>query len=515
MSALLRRLLEHRLACLALVLAHVALVWGLPVPDQNEEHYLVPLLRVAEPSVLAGDWTFGTALPDRWTFDTLFGLLARLVPLTALAWAGRVAGWVLSGLALLRVGERLGIRRALVAVALSLWVVWGQSLVGGEWLLGWMEAKAAAWVCLLWALEGALAGRLTRTALLAGLAVTWHPAVGLVGAASLVVGLLVARTPWRALWKPSLVGLACALPGLIQAVAMTLGAEPSSADDWRFLSLTFMQIHLNFMSFSISGGLGTLAAAWLVLAWAGAAWDRPERRLALGLLLLPLALALLGVTAHLAGWWRVMGLMPYRLFPALALLLGCLAAAALLSEALQTRARPRLMLLLALVLVALTSAPAAYRQHAHHLLDGWVQPPDELRQAFEWVREHLPPEQVGLVPPWRGDAALTSRHAQVVHFAMPRYDKLSEWRRRAETLGGAAADAGPGDGGRDPGRAWTRAMQAFRGLTPGRLCSVAAEFHASFLVSDVPQPFPALHRVGHAAVYAIDRQACAKKTQAQ
>ena len=82
----LRSLADHPLPGFLYVLAHVFLASGRPVPYESEGHYLAAVARAWNPDLLAYDWTFGTNLPDRWTFDHLTGAFAAFLPLEWVGW---------------------------------------------------------------------------------------------------------------------------------------------------------------------------------------------------------------------------------------------------------------------------------------------------------------------------------------------------------------------------------------------------------------------------------------------
>jgi len=499
MRNLVRRLAGSMPLNVAALMAVAFFAWGTPVPTGNEEHYLVVLRGMWDPSFLPNDWTFSTSLPDRWTFDAIFGALALIVPVEALGWGGRLACWVLSLWAILRIGRRLAIPLPLASLAAALWILMGQSLVGGEWMIGWFEAKAVAWVFLLHAIDAAMGGRWTRAAACAGLAATFHPAVGVVGGASLALAVLVVHRPLRDLWKPALVGIATALPGIVQTGLMTIGSEPSTVDDWRFLSTSFLRIHMDASTFD----LGLLAALVLsiafTLAWARRMGDRPAFRILAWLHVLPALLFGVGLAAHAAGAWNLMALTPYRLLPAISLLAFFLAMASMAAEAAVGATGIAAPLLAAAALLCLPALPGMIKAERNVLAKAWRSPPDAYALAFDWIAANIPDGEIGLVPPWRGDGTLRSRHGQVVHCAMPRYDRLSEWHRRMEALLGDVTTADS----RDLGLSWVRAKAAWKSLSEADVRRLASQYHASYLVSEAAYSLPPAFQAGDVKVYRL------------
>ncbi|HOU53171.1 MAG TPA: hypothetical protein PLQ97_04510 [Myxococcota bacterium] len=487
-------------ASLALLLAIQFLCWGTPVPTGNEDHYLAVLHRVADPSFLAGDWTFGPRLPDRWVFDTLFGTLSRWIPLDVLGWAGRIATWVASLAGLIRIARSLGLGPLGTTGALGLFLLLGQALVGGEWMLGWFEAKAVAWSLWIHGAADVLEGRHGRGALLAGLAAVFHPAVGLVAGAALATAMLAVVRPLRSLVRPAVAGIVAALPGLVQALAMMAATGESTAADWEFLARTFLRIHLDLSTFDRTLLLATILAAAGVL-WEARRHPRQKAwRLIPWMLALPGTLFLAGTLADRAEAWSLMALTPFRTLPPLALLFGCLAGFSLVrSSDPVTRLRPGL-LLTAAVLLCLPPLPRQFRDRVTEFRAAWATRPDPWQEAFRWVADHTPEDALVLAPPWRGDSALVMRRPQVVHAAMPRYDRLSEWHRRvADLLGEDLPDRET----RDLGEVWRRAKARWSQLTPDRVSDLAARYQATFIITDAPLPGTPVFRAGPVAVHAI------------
>jgi len=487
-------------ASMAVLLAIQFLCWGTPVPTGNEDHYLAVLRRVGDPSFLAGDWTFGTRLPDRWVFDTLFGHLSRWVPLETLGWLGRLGTWAASLAGLLRIARSLGLRAGGATGALGLFLLLGQALVGGEWMLGWFEAKAVAWSLWLHGAADVLKGRTSRGAALAGLAACFHPAVGLVLGAALALAMLAGLRPLRALFRPAAIGVATALPGLAQALAMVAASAESSVEDWDYLAHTFLRIHLDASTFDRTLLLATALAATLVLWEARRHPRQGPWRLVPWLLALPGALFLLGLLADRLGAWSLMALTPYRTLPPLALLLGCLAGASLLRPPDPvSRLRPGL-LLAAAFLLCLPPLPWLVRDRVTALRSAWTPPADPWQEAFDWVATRTPEDALVLAPPWRGDSALRMRRPQVVHAAMPRYDLLGEWHRRvADLLGEDLPDRQT----RDLGEAWRRAKTHWSAMPASQVAELAQRYGATWIVTDAPLPGAPAFRAGPVAVHAL------------
>src|SRR4030095_10305304 len=92
-------------------------------------------------------------------------------------------------IALLQLGRRFEIPVWMISLSIFLWLLYQQSLVGGEWVLGTFEAKCIAYIFLFFSLSELLKGRDVLGSILLGLCFTFHGVVGMW--ALLAVGLTV------------------------------------------------------------------------------------------------------------------------------------------------------------------------------------------------------------------------------------------------------------------------------------------------------------------------------------
>ena len=169
-----------------------------PVPGPNEPHYLCKAKHYWDPEWCRGDLFLSSANAHLVFFQT-FGSLTRWFTLETTAIVGRLVG-----LLILAAGWT-----ALVGVLVpgrwpALWAAWiflALSALGnlsGEWLVGGIEAKVVAYGLLFGAIaawiDGQAAGshrRVLLAGVLAGIAISFHPVVGIWGVASAVFASLV------------------------------------------------------------------------------------------------------------------------------------------------------------------------------------------------------------------------------------------------------------------------------------------------------------------------------------
>ena len=261
-----------------------------PVPGRGEPYYLTKAKHYWNPHWCAGDFFLESSNPHRVFYQTI-GPLTRVVSLTQTAWIGR-------GLALLLLaaGWTTLIRRLIPGQFSPVWTVWiylGLAATGnfaGEWIVGGVEAKVFAYALVFWSLALLFDHSWKASAVCAGLAVSFHPIVGLW---SVAAALFAGCTRWlfrrsRSAFPPDAVlssrsGVSasdavpgrsellisatlfvfCTLPGLIPA-AMLLGREPSLTADYIEVYYRLAH-HLDPMAFPNRSWwvLGTLILAWL------------------------------------------------------------------------------------------------------------------------------------------------------------------------------------------------------------------------------------------------------------
>ncbi|NOZ01794.1 MAG: hypothetical protein GXP54_07885 [Deltaproteobacteria bacterium] len=503
MKKTLQELVASRPLNLAILFGLVCIYFALPVPGLTEEHYFIPLIRELNHDFLKNDWTFSTTFPDRWTFDAIFALPAALLPLPVLGWSGRILCWMLILTALYRLGSRLKVPTPLVTMAVLLWIVFGQSLFGGEMMLGMFEAKSLAYGLLLHGIIEIIDQRWNRAAILWGLTVTIHPAIGMVAMAAMAAAMFALGLFKREMARPAIFGLLVAAPGLVQALLMMAASGPASNADWQFVGATFMKLHFDPTEFTRGQVLVTIMAFAFILVWA----RRNRSNSALALVATFLAFlfvpVIVGFLAFFIGEYRVMVITPFRLFPVFALLLFFMSVASAVASPAGRRPGPWLSAFLVVTLLGFPSMFRAFRTHRSNLEHVWARRDDDMSRSFDWINDHVPKGAVGIMPPWRGDAAFRARRAEVVQWAMPRYDHLSEWRKRAEALMGGVPRWVIDRRVRDTGVVWKIMKDRYYSLRPLEVLSIARKYGASFFVTDRDYPFPLMFRQGKGRVYDV------------
>lgn len=281
---------------IALILASFqAYSWiRLPVPSVNEPHYFAKAKHVWQPEWCAQDYFLQSSNPHLVYYRTV-GALAAFLPFDAAAIWGRLVchlvltiGWALLVWAILR--ERWA----------PLWTAWaflGLAATGnfsGEWLVGGAESKVVSYGFGFIALAGLARNRPIMGGINGGLAVAFHPVVGVWMGLSAVIGLLcracgsvisrrvsadpptdsvaselTTRTSATHWILGAIACLTIASTGLIPAMESITNSEVS-ADD--VLKADVIQVyhrlghHLNPVQFKRTAyaGYGLMFAVWLI-----------------------------------------------------------------------------------------------------------------------------------------------------------------------------------------------------------------------------------------------------------
>ena len=261
-----------------------------PVPGVNEPHYLSKARHYWDANWCAGDHFLESANTHLVFYQTV-GLLTRWLPLEAVAWVGRALAHLLLAFAWANLVPRLMPGRWS-----SLWVVWvflalaACGNLSGEWIVGGVEAKVFAYAGVFWSIAAFLENRWNRAAVYAGLAISFHPVVGVWSLVSVAFAGAVAmiqrhRGPTtvdaetlsvtQALLPIALLVLS-ALPGLIPAFEVVAGGSAQHSFAANYIQVFFrLRHHLDPMRFSAAAyaGYSLLIGFWLI----GRHWTRPHR----------------------------------------------------------------------------------------------------------------------------------------------------------------------------------------------------------------------------------------------
>jgi hypothetical protein len=227
-AALPRRAARIAAGEIALIFLLCFLYAGWPPPDVNESHYLVKAKHYWQPAWCARDH-FLASRDAHTVFYWTFGWLTLFLPLTSVAWIGRVVTWFLLAWSWRRLSTAVIAKPWMSVLSAGLFITLLQHCqMAGEWVVGGVEAKGFAYVLVLLALSSMLRGQWRAVWPMLGAACSFHVLVG-------GWSFLAAFCGWYAcrhlrprlteLWPTIALGTALALPGLLPALALNRGID--------------------------------------------------------------------------------------------------------------------------------------------------------------------------------------------------------------------------------------------------------------------------------------------------
>ncbi len=486
---------------------------GWPVPDVNEAHYLGKAKHYWNPDWCAGDF-FLESTDAHLVFYWLFGWLTLGLPLPAVAWLGRLVTWALLAWAWRRLSVTLVPQPLVAVLSAGLFVALiDRCNFAGEWVVGGVEAKGFAYVCVLLGLAAMVRGCWNRAWLLLGLASALHVIVG--GWSTLLVAftwILEGRErPKITQMAPGLAGgFALALFGLVPAVWLSWGGDPATVAEANQIYV-FRRLPHHLAPFTLASN--QLVVRWIryavlvttlalmCLATPASSGQRRLRRFVLGAVLVALAGWAISVATHnqpriaaaiLRYYWFRLSDVAVPLGFAQTVALAVAAAAATVP-----RWRYAALLTCALAIVGLHLGavvrersidpfPRSERKMVKH---------GEWLDVCRWVKENVPEGKRCLTPRLAHTFKWRSGRPEVANYKDIPQDAVSivEWWRRMRVVYGYL------DGG---GRAWGGPLAR---RSEEDLTAVARDFHAEYLVT---RRWPKLrleklYRNGRYAVYRL------------
>jgi hypothetical protein len=251
-----------------------------PIPGINEPHYFTKAKHFWDPAWCSRD-PFLQSANAHYIFYATFGALTKFLTLTQSAWIGRVLGWGLlaSGwCALASQFSRLrgfGLWSAWVFLGLASLYNWS-----GEWVVGGIEAKVISYACVWWSLASLISGKRIHAAGWAGVAVSFHPVVGIWHTGAAMLAMLSTQrvrywvAAFRSIVVAGIVWSVCATPGLIPAIAMIREANPDDAYAADYLQVFHrLSHHLDPLKFHLESHIfygiliGLVIVAHVVIRW--------------------------------------------------------------------------------------------------------------------------------------------------------------------------------------------------------------------------------------------------------
>jgi len=435
----------------------VLLTFGGPEVGANEGVYLVKSRQLVDSNFLAADWTFEreTSSPHGLLFSALIAPFwkTELTPiqvifiLRAILWAAFAAATI----AFLR-SQDLPVLPAFVGM--SIWVLEGQFLLAGEWLVGGAEQKTLAYIALLMALANAMKSRWISMSLWLSVSIWFHILVGGWAAVATFMTLLarpaiISRLQWLKsaaitgiLTSPAIVLAASAI--LRDRVPAEISTIPIPFESAAQMMVQFRAAHHLDPSYFVSASgfsallmfIAGVTASFLVLPIAG-----NRKQLLAGFLIITGMIAAAGLLAHATAQYWFLHLYPFRLADGMLPFFSCLLLPIALLTSLfgVSNVSKSKVWILGIVAAALSlwAAPRIY-YNSISAAKAWglaaKQATDGSRsELYDWIRTDTRSDAVFLAPPWWGDFLLSAERSMLVSIrAAPQNAKAREWYQRLE-----------------------------------------------------------------------------------
>lgn len=472
------------------------------VPSNNESLYLLQLAKFWNPNLLSNDWTFSGPLTSHFVFNFVFGPLTLLFPLEVVGWIGRILSWSLILVALLQVGRHFRIPLWMISGSILLWLLYRQSIVGGEWILGTFEAKCIAYGLLFFSLNGFLQQRLILPSILLGLAFSFHPVVGLWGALAVGFSLIVLRYPIAALIRSGCYTALFALPALIPLLMTPFQSGAEAAEIWRFLALVVIPYHFDPFFFGANGKDLLLLAVLLCFNWFHFRLDNNNHALRL-LISFQAFLGLFFVFGFIARFtdnYQFLMLMPCRLFPVFLPLFFFLHLMSALYHCCSIKAGKGLVMVGFLALATFGNPLDLFLESVKKHYSLWTRQEEDWEKAFKWLAKNAPINSIVISPPWRGESFYLSQRAQIASWWVPRVDRLTEWRERLESVAGDVSGVRP----KTTKARMDHMIDHYNQLTATDVESLADKYGAAYLVSSTTYGYPVIFQSGTYKVYSLN-----------
>jgi hypothetical protein len=431
-------------------------IWRSPVPGVNEPHYLGKARHFWDPAWCARDVFLESSNPH-WVFYATFGALTKVLSLEQTAWAGRALVWLALAGGWVALAGRIvpGLRGAVWSAAFFL-ALSATGNLSGEWLIGGVEAKGFAYAALFAGLAAACEGSLTRAAFWCGVAVSFHPIVGVWGALALAFALVwplrkgcfsgdgsgetaaASSGGFRiaAAIGPLAIFLLCSLPGLIPALALLVHGAPAEVSRAADALQVFGRLdhHLDpeqFRGFAWSY-YGALLTVWLALRpWAARS---PAQQVFFRFVVGSLLIAAGGLAVGFGPRWAgVLKFYPFRLAD---LFLPIAVAAGVAGELARRFGESRFVLighaLAGGALVWSLAAPGDERNP-----NNWsAERQAKWRAVCQWVSANTPDDALCLTPKYSATFRWYAGRAEYATWKDCPQDAVSlmEWDRRLEVI---------------------------------------------------------------------------------
>jgi len=249
-----------------------------PIPGVNEPHYLCKAKHFWQPDYCRGD-IFLDSANTHYVFYVTFGWLTKFVPLATVALIGRIISLGLLAASWTSLARRVtSVTWAPAGSAAIFLGVTSFQNFSGEWVVGGLESKVIAYGCLFFAWSCLFDRRWNLSAVLFGVAISFHPVVAGWGLISTCLGggyILWQRGTGAFPLSTKQFGvccvttIVCSLPGLIPALSTLMSPIDGTEVADRLQVFRRLGHHLNPVQFPAQAYwvYGILLLLWVSMAY--------------------------------------------------------------------------------------------------------------------------------------------------------------------------------------------------------------------------------------------------------
>lgn len=477
------------------------MAWSSPVPSKNEFLYLLLPQKVMNPSFLLNDWFFSIVDRSHYIFNLFVAPFTLALPIDILGWGGRIFCWILTIIGLLCIGEKFLIPLWMVSLSIILWLVYGQSIVAGGWIIYSFEAKCIAYVCLLFSINTFLIKKDLLASILLGLTFSFHPSVGMFAILSFGLTLIAIRYPLNSLLKFVVLTFLFSLPGLIPLTQTVFAGAGLSMQDAKFLALIHQPFHMDPLQFEKR----SILTLYILLLFNLLYFKENKSKLVFKLLtwfeLFLCMFFTIGIACRSAKIYSFLVILPFRLFPIFTPFFFFLRLMHAYHYRKTISFSPAILLIGFVSLLCLNNPFAALADQVRHKHYSWKISNKNLKdnnitQTFKWISQNTPEGSVAILPPWRPDSWYTTNRAQIACWHYFPYDhRYAQWRERIESLIGKI-DSRP---------SYDQMEARYNSLTSIGIDSVIKKYGGDYLVSKAKYSFPVLFDSGTYKIYLLKR----------
>ncbi len=332
--------------------------------------------------------------------------------------------------------------------------------------------------------------------------------------------MMLLHNPIRKTFKFSIAAILFALPGLILSLPLVFGRHSISPMEAKYLTTIALPD-----CFDPAGFPHTWVALLLILpifSWVYTRWNRDDAQLR-QLLSFEFALVLFfvfGIIARLKGRFDWVELFPMRVYAVFALLLFFWQLMDVLLRVFRHQSTPRVVRAFAFLLVLCMPSPVLQlrdmiathvTKYLHPMHSVELSPKGEdadFIQAAKWVSD---PKNTGaadivIAPPWRNDGFYYIDRPLIANWHAPRYDRMTEWQDRIESLVGDTAHLTYEDAlqGEMDLRCWSR----YASLSTADIAAIQRKYpngqaHAKWLITTARYPYPLAFSANSYLVYQL------------